>query len=404
MNNPQDDSLDREIQSALDGVDLQSLSATPDEEPGRGKDKLWPGTISGISGKDVIVELGPRMQGVCSLAEFEEPPSVGAKMRFAMRGREDDLWVLSISAAKALAAWESLEIGSHVKARVTGQNQGGLELRIGSHEAFMPTSQVSMQRDLDLTTLLGQTLTCEVLELDRSRKRCVLSHRKVQESERASAITESIGKLHTDMICRGKVSRIESFGAFVDLGNGLEGLLHVSNISRKRVENPNDLLSEGQEVEVKILNIQEGGKRIGLGMKQLEPDPWDNVPSRYPVDAQISGTITRLMDFGAFVELEPGLEGLLHVSQLGSERVRRPGDVVKVGEEVTVRVQQIDPSARRISLTRLDPRGALIGSEDAVDMSLIEDVLAKPEGGNIGTSLGSLFQKALKGKGEDAGS
>ncbi len=400
MSVPQENPLDREIEAALDGVDLQSLGQESDQAPasGRGSDKLWPGVVIGVSGDDVIVELGPRMQGVCSLREFERPPEVGTQLRFAMRGREDDLWVLSIQAAKEVAAWESLEAGSHVKARVSGQNQGGLELRIGKNEAFMPASQVSIDRDLDPASLLGQTLICEVVEVDRGRKRCVLSRRRVEESERSQALQESIGKLHTHMVLMGKVTRIESFGAFVDLGNGLEGLLHVSNISRQRVENPADVLAQGQEVQVKVLDIKDGGKRIGLGMKQLEPDPWDEVPSRYPADRQVSGKVTRMMDFGAFVELEPGLEGLLHVSQLGTERVRRPSDALQEGEELTVRIVSVDAGARRIALSRLDARGAVIGSEDAVDADVIEEALAKPEGGNLGTNLGSLFAKALQNR------
>jgi small subunit ribosomal protein S1 len=405
MSAPQENSLDREIAAALDGVDLQGLGSDTDSAPttGQGSDKLWPGVVTGISGDDVIVELGPRMQGVCSLREFEAPPAVGASLRFAMRGREDDLWVLSIQAAKEVTAWESLELGSHVKARVSGQNQGGLELRIGNNEAFMPASQVSLNRDLDPSTLIGQTLTCEVVELDRNRKRCVISRRRVEESERSHAMQESIGKLHTNMVLKGKVTRLESFGAFVDLGNGLEGLMHVSNISRKRVENPADLLAPGQEIEVKVLEIKDGGKRIGLGMKQLEPDPWDQVPSRYPAERQVTGKITRLMDFGAFVELEPGLEGLLHVSQLGTERVRRASDVLTEGEEVTVRIVNVDPGARRIALSRLDVRGAIIGSEDAVDADVIEEALAKPEAGNLGTNLGSLFKQAMQKGGEGPG-
>ena len=401
MNAPQEDPLDREIEAALDGVDLQGLNPEGEEAPasGRGSDRLWPGVVTGISGDDVIIELGPRMQGVCSLREFEQPPAVGASLRFAMRGREDDLWLLSIQAAKEVAAWESLELGSHVKARVSGQNQGGLELRIGKHEAFMPASQASLDRDLDPSSLLGQTLVCEGIEIDPGRRRCILSRRRVEEGERSHALQESIGKLHTDMILKGKVTRIESFGAFVDLGNGLEGLLHVSNISRRRVENPADVLAPGQEVEVKVLEIRDGGRRIGLGMKQLEPDPWDQVHSSYPANRQVSGTVTRVMDFGAFVELEPGLEGLLHVSQLGTERVRRPSDTLQQGEQITVRIVSVDPGARRIALSRLDPRGALIGSEDAVDADVIEEALAKPDSGSLGTNLGSLFKKAMQ-KGE----
>lgn len=392
---PQDKSdLDREIEAALDGVDLQEVGSSKPADANK-DDKLWSGVVAGISGDDVIVELGPRRQGVAPLAEFEEPPKVGETLRFAVRGREDDLWLLSLTEARELAAWEDLEAGSLVKARVSGQNQGGLVLKIGKNEAFMPLSQVSIDRELDASTLLGQTLLCEVLEVDRGRKRCLVSRRRVEEGERAEAMQEAVGRLQPGSTLTGKVRRIEAFGAFIDVGNGVEGLCHVSNISRKRVEDVNDVLTVGQEVQVKILEIKDGGKRIGLGMKQLEPDPWDDIEQRYHVDGQVSGKITRIAEFGAFVELEPGLEGLLHVSQLGRERVRKVSEAVKMGEEVTVRIQAIEPGARRISLSRLDPRGAVLGSDEAVDASVIDENLARPGDSGLSTNLGDLFKKAL---------
>ena len=397
MTSPRKSELDREIEAALDGVDLQAVDSSKSAEDSK-HDNLWSGVVAGISGDDVIIELGPRRQGVAPLAEFEEPPQVGETHRFAVRGREDELWLLSLTEAREIAAWDDLEVGSLVKARVSGQNQGGLVLKIGKNEAFMPLSQVSIQRDLDASTLIGQTLVCEVLEVDRGRKRCLLSRRRVEEGERMEAMQEAVGKLHAGLILSGKVSRIEAFGAFVDLGNGLEGLCHVSNISRQRVDDVNDVLTVGQEVQVKVLELKDGGKRIGLGMKQLEPDPWDGVEERYHVDGQVAGKVTRIAEFGAFVELEPGLEGLLHVSQLGRERVRKVGDAVKVGEEVTVRIQAIEVGARRISLSRLDARGAVLGSDEAVDASVIDENLARPGDKGLSTNLGDLFKKALEDK------
>ncbi len=394
--------LEREIADALEGVDLQSVDdpprpAAPAAEE-QADDKLWRGVVAGISGDDVIVELGPRMQGVVSLGEFDPPPSVGDAHRFALRGREDDLWLLSLTDAREIAAWEELEVGSLVRARVTGQNQGGLELKIGKHEAFMPLSQVSAGREADVASVMGQTLTCEVLEIDRGRKRCVISRRRVEERERLEALEESVGRLHPGLVLTGKITRLENYGAFVDLGGGLEGLVHVSNVSRRRVDDVREVLKEGQEVQVQVLEIKEGGKRVGLGMKQLEPDPWDYVEERYHVDSQVPGKVTRVADFGAFVELEPGLEGLLHVSQLGRERVRRVGDLVKVGEELTVRVLAIERGERRISLSRLDTRGAVLGSDESVDADVIDEALAEPGEGNLSTNLGALFKDALKGR------
>ena len=397
--------LDREIESALDGIDLQALGKTEAEDSpaargGKrgGGDQLMPGTVAGISGDDVIVELGPRMQGVCGITEFEGEPKIGDSHRFMLRGREDDLWILSLRGAKELEAWEQLEVGSHTKARVTGQNQGGLTLKIGSHEAFMPMSQVSTDRDLDVSTLLGQTVVCEVLEIDRGRNRVLLSRRRIEERERLEALSAAVGALEPGTKVKGKVTRIEPFGAFVNIGNGVEGLVHVSQISRQRVDKVDEVLKVGQDVDAMVLELKDGGKRIALGMKQLEPDPWDEVPHQLHVDGQVTGKVTRIADYGAFVEVLPGIEGLLHVSQVSSERIQNLGRVLSVGQELAVRVTSVDAGSRRISLSRLDPRGAVIGSEDAVETETIQKAMKDSSTGSIGTNLGDLFKKALDKK------
>ena len=399
------DSLDKEIEDALSGVDLQALGArAEDDSPSVGSKKgskskdLLPGTVSGVSGDDVIIELGPRMQGVCGIGEFDETPTPGQTFQFMNRGRgDDDLWILSLRGVKDLEAWEQLEVGSHTKAKVTGQNQGGLTLKIGGNEAFMPMSQISIQRDTDASKLIGETLVCEVMEIDRSRGRVLLSRRRIEEGERMVALSEAVGSLTPGSKISGKVTRIEEFGAFVAIGNGIEGLVHVSQISRKRVDKVDEVLKVGQDVQTMILEIKEGGKKISLGMKQLEPDPWDEVPHKLSVDAQITGKVTRLMDFGAFVEVLPGIEGLLHVSQISTERIQNIQRVLSVGQELAVRVSNIDPGSQRIGLSRLDSRGAMIGSEDAVDNGDIQAALNQSSA-PMGTNLGDLFKKALEKK------
>ena len=391
------DGLDDEINAALEGVNLQEVASTEQEaasKRGPGGEHLYEGAVVGVTGDDVIVDLGPRMQGVVSVREFDEPPAIGEKHRFTLRGREDDLWLLSLREAQEIAAWDDLTEGSLVKARVSGQNQGGLELKIGKHDAFMPASHAALGHVEDLSAMLGQTLTCEVLEINRQRKRVVLSRRKVLERELDETRREAAGRLSPGAVLKGKVTRVEAYGAFVDLGGGLEGLVHVSNMSRKRVEDATQFVEVGQEVEVKLLEIKDEGK-IGLGMKQLEPDPWDTVEEKLGTDAVVEGTVTRLMDFGAFVEILPGIEGLLHVSQMGRERVRRVQDAVKVGQQFSVRIQSVDRGAERISLSRLDSRGAVIGSEDSVEADVIDNVLDSSKG-SIGTNLGALFKKALE--------
>ena len=390
------DSLSKEIDDALEGIHLQDLDDQGRQPGGRkqqGAQRLWRGTIIGQSGDDLIVELGPTMQGVIAATEFDTPPAIGERFDFSLHGQEEGLWLLSRKEARAVAAWDELSVGALVQARVTGQNTGGLELKVGPLSAFMPASHVALGREEDLARYLGQTLQCEVLEVEPERKRVLLSRRNVLESERAESRKQSLGAISSGQVLTGKVMRLEPFGAFVDIGGGLEGLLHVSNIARSRVSHPSERLTVGQQVQVQVLEIKEGGKRIGLGMKQLEADPWDGAAGRYPTGTIVSGKVVRLMDFGAFIELEPGLEGLLHVSQIAKDRVRRIQDVVTVGQELSVRIVGVDTGARRIALSRLDERGAVIGSEDAVEGAEIEEVLQRSPHVGAKTNLGSLFKK-----------
>ncbi|QDU65855.1 30S ribosomal protein S1 [Engelhardtia mirabilis] len=368
---------------------------------GRSEDDLVKGKIAGVSGDDVIVEIGPRMQGVIDAGEFDAPPTEGEVYEFTMHGQKDGLWLLSRRRARALAAWNDVSVGSHVEGMVSAVNSGGLEVQIGPLHAFMPASQASGGHVEDLSTLVGQKLVVEVMEVDPGKKRFVVSRRKVLERERASLRDQIVGHLHPGDDVQGKVSRIETFGAFVDLG-GVDGLVHVSQISRKRVDKVDEVLKVGDVVQAKVLEVKEGGKRISLSMKALEPDPWDDAAMRFADDTVIEGTVTRLQEFGAFVEIAPGLDGLLHVSQIlgGGQRVNRPGDVLKVGEKVTVRVQSVDSGKRRISLTRLDERGAILGSEEAVDAAELDQLVKEKvkSSGPLGTNLGNLFKKALGDK------
>ncbi len=399
--NSKSDPLSKEVESALEGINLQELD-DQGRPPTRGASaaarRLVKGTVAGISGDDVIIELGPRSQGVIRKTEFESLPKVGEVFEFSMHGMEDGLHTLSRKEAKVLAAWDELAVGSRVEARVTGQNTGGLELRIGPVAAFMPASQVSLSREENLAQFIGKNLECEILELDGGKKRVLLSRRKVLEEAREDARKDAVGGISPGQLVTGKVTRVEKFGAFVDIGGGVEALLHVSNISRARVENASDVLKSGQQVRAMVLEIKDNGKRIGIGTKQLEADPWDEIASRVGVGQLMQGKVVRLMEFGAFVELLPGIEGLLHVSQISKERLRKVQDALKVGESVSVRVMTVDPKLKRVGLTRFDERGALIGSEDAVEGTVIQEMLDKQAGGKVQTNFGSLFKKALEQK------
>jgi small subunit ribosomal protein S1 len=307
--------------------------------------------------------------------------------------------LLSRRRAKALAAWNDLSTGAHVEAVVSTTNSGGLECQVGPLSAFMPASQASDTHVEDLSTLIGQKFVVEVIEADPRKKRLVVSRRKVLDAERSAAREQIAGSLHPGDDVQGKVTRVEAFGAFVDLG-GVEGLVHISQLSRKRIEKVEDAVQVGDLVQAKVLEVKQGGKRISLSIRATEPDPWDGASMKYAPDTVIAGKVVRLQDFGAFVELENGLEGLLHVSQMlgGGQRVNRPQDVLTVGQELSVRILSVDSGKRRISLSRLDERGAVIGSEEAVDAAELEQIVRNTTSGGsrpLGTNLGDLFKKAL---------
>jgi small subunit ribosomal protein S1 len=384
------------LRGAADGKPGAARGAGPRRtEAQRGHD-LLKGTVVGIDAPDVIIELGPRTQGVIALTEFDEPPTVGQTFEFSLNGQKDGLWILSRRRAKALAAWNHLEVGSIIEGQVSGVNTGGVELAIGPLTAFMPASQVALGHTDNLQGLLGQRMAVEVVEVDPTRKRLVVSRRRVLAAEREELREQVLGHLSVGDEVQGRVTRVESFGAFVDLG-GVEGLVHVSQLSHRRIEDAKTFVAVGDTVRARVSKIEEGGKKIGLSMKAMEPDPLSGLAGRYPPERVVSGKVTRLEEFGAFVELEPGLEGLLHVSQIarGGERVRRARDVLSVGQEVPVRVLSVDADKRRISLSRLDERGAVLGSEEAVDSADLGRLMDSNQRPNLATNLGSLFKRAM---------
>lgn len=373
-----------------------SRSSSSRSRGGGGDPHLHTGTITTIQGNEVYVELGPRSQGVISIDEFDEPPEIGKEFEFSLVSIQDGLWTLSRREARTLATWRDLEKGRTVKANVIGENSGGLELKIGPVSAFMPASEIAVGRVEEFAPLIGQMMVCEVMEVSRRRKRVVLSRRAVLMRERRESRARTLESIAVGQVLKGKVEKIESFGAFVDLNGGVTGLLHVSNIAHKRIEDPSTVLTVGQDVEVQVLEIKEGGKRIGLGMKQLAADPWDGVEKSFRVGTLTKGKVVRVTDFGAFVELEGGVEGLLHLSQLSPDRINRVEDVVSVGMEVTVRVQAVDRAKKRISLSRLTERGNLIGSEEDLGSEDLDRYLEKGSSGGSGTNLGDVLRAAME--------
>jgi small subunit ribosomal protein S1 len=316
------------------------------------------GTVVSVGASDVFVEFGPKELGVVDAQQFKEtPPSVGDAIEVVIQRYEatESLYVCALPGAVTKADWEMLEQGQVVEARVTGVNKGGLELEIANHRAFMPAGQVDLGRIEDLSVFVGEKMTCEIQKIDRrGGGNIVLSRREVLQRERKKLAEELQNSLKEGDILEGTVRKIMPFGAFVDLG-GIDGLVHANDLTHDRVGHGEKAIakfvSEGQKVRVQILKLDWENNRIGLGMKQLQADPFEAVSNEVVEGAELSGKVTKILDFGAFVEVAPGIEGLVHISELDWKRVSEVSDVVQENEIVQVKVLKVDPSDRKISLS-----------------------------------------------------
>ena len=355
--------------------------------------RVWRGTVVGVYGDDVFVDLAPRMQGVISRRAFDETPGEGQVFDFTLRGQEEGLWALSRVDDRPLVSWDEMEVGSVVQARVTGRNDGGLELKIGPLHAFMPRSQTGLARGTDPKVLVGKTLPCEVIEVDPERQRVLVSRKVLLEREREDERKRSVHALQVGEVVRGRVTRIEDYGAFVSFGPGLEGLVHISNISHDPVAHPGELLHVGEPVEAKVLAVRREGKRIALGLKQMTPSPWRGLEQRFEEGRIVEGRVTRTTDFGAFVAIERGVEGLVHDSQSGLGPGARLRDAVRPGQALGVRIVSMDVERERLSLSLLHPGGARIRPDEAAGLAELR------ERGATGlraaaTNLGRLLERA----------
>jgi small subunit ribosomal protein S1 len=347
-----------EMESALGGMTPDELERAADvrkprqraQESGR-----ITGTIVSVRGEDVFVDIGGKAEAFVPREEFdnEHPPEPGQSRTFIAQGfdSESGLMRLSLREARVEADLESLSVGDVVEMRVTGVNIGGLELTSGGLRAFMPKSQVELDRIEDFSRYVNHKLECQITEIDRRGRGLVVSRRRVLERQREEQRQQLKYSLAEGQVRKGIVRRLTDFGAFVDLG-GLDGLLHIGDISYGRVAKASDVLKPGDEVEVKVLKIDLVKDRISLGMKQLAPDPWQLVAANYRAGATVDGRVMRLMDFGAFIELEPGVEGLLPVGEISwTQRIRHPREVLKEGDAVRVQIMTVDIDHRRISLS-----------------------------------------------------
>ena len=311
------------------------------------------GKVIAVRGKSVFVDLGAKSEGVVPTDQFTDGlPNPGDMIEVVVDRFDTDegLLLLSRKGAAVEANWENLRKGLIVEARVTKTNKGGLDVEVDGIRGFLPIGQIEIGRVEDASVYVNQKLRVTVTEANSREKNLVVSRRELLEQERAEQREKTWATLEEGQVHHGVVRSLKDFGAFVDIG-GVDGLLHVGEMSWSRVSDPSSLLKMGDEVDVKVLRIDRETKKVSLGLKQLTPSPWDRVEETYSRGMTVPGKVTRLMDFGAFVEIEPGIEGLVHVSELSPNRVRRVADVVKPGQDVEVRILKVEAEAKKISLS-----------------------------------------------------
>lgn len=316
-------------------------------------------TVVAVNGDDVFFDVGQKTEGILPLSALRDeqgpiPVKPGDTVQVSVGGRNSEgFYQLSVIRVERPKDWSSLQKAFDEKLTISGVVtqviKGGLSVDVGVR-AFMPASRSGARDVPEMQTMVGQEIAVRVIKLDTEKEDVVVDRRVVLEEERTHARQELLGHLQVGSVVRGTVRSLLDYGAFIDIG-GIDGMLHVADISHGRVNKPSDVLTIGQELDVKVLKVDPGKQRISLGLKQLQPDPWSLAAEKYEVGSRIRGTVARVTDFGAFVELEPGLDGLIHLSEMSwSKKVRKPSDLLKGGETVEVVVLNVSPGERRIAL------------------------------------------------------
>jgi small subunit ribosomal protein S1 len=362
------------------------------------------GEVVRIDKDEILVDIGYKSEGVIPASELsirksvstEDEVSVGDKIDALVMQKEDaeGRLILSKKRARFEQAWKKIEKveqeGGTIEGTVIEVVKGGLILDLGVR-GFLPASLVDIRRIQNLDEYLGQKLTCKVIELNRSRNNVVLSRRAVLEEERKEVREQILERLQPGAVVKGIISNIVDFGAFVDL-EGIDGLIHISELSWGHVNHPSEVLTVGQEVEVKVLDIDRDRQRVSLGLKQTQADPWKELIDHHQVGDIMHGKVTKLVSFGAFVQISDGIEGLVHISELAPHHVEKPEEVVQVGDEIEVKVIEIDPQRRRLSLSikRLqepeeevteeggEGEAAVTAAEENVEVEPVEPAAAAP--------------------------
>ncbi len=365
-----DDDLEAQLEAAMEGFDEDSFQLTGRAPRTRAQDRSHvdkadlgrddmtgyrPGRVVKVRGESVFVDIGGKSEGIVPIEQFTgDLPELGTviEVRLDRYDRQQGIQMLSLrnAAIKVDRNWDNLQVGAIVEARVTKALKAGVEVEVGGIRGFMPISQIDVGRVEDPAVFLNERFNVEVTEANPRQRNLVVSRRSLLERERAELREKTWAELEEGQIRSGVVRSIKEYGAFVDIG-GVDGLIHVSDIAWGRVNDIKSILHPNQAVEVKVLRIDGEAQKVALGLKQLTRSPWDDIELNYGRGQVTQGTVTRVADFGAFVELEPGLEGLVHISELSPNRVQRTSQIVKVGQEVEVRILSIDTNAQRIALS-----------------------------------------------------
>src|SRR3989449_4079407 len=351
LNADEDDEISLEQRAEMFGQYEESLRSI-------GEGEIVRGTVLAIDDKEVLVDVGFKSEGVISLAEFSDPGSikVGDVLDVFLEKMEnqDGLVVLSKQRADFVRVWdrvkEAHDNGEVVEGRLVRKIKGGVVVDLYGVEAFLPGSQIALRQVQNVDALLGQNVSVKIIKLNKRRRNIVVSRRAVLEQERDRMKASILKELGKDQVREGVVKNITDFGAFVDLG-GIDGLLHITDMSWGRVSHPSELVSIGEKVKVKVLSFDPEKERISLGMKQLTPYPWEDVDKRYEAGQKVKGKVVSITDYGAFVELEKGIEGLIHISEMSWTRhVRHPSKVVAIGDQIEAVILKIDKENEKISL------------------------------------------------------
>ena len=350
------DELDKQVENALGTVDSDQIdNLVRDSVKDFEVDKVTTGTVVSVSNDVVMVDVGYKSEGVVPRNHFDGEVKEGDSVDVLLEDIQDEEGEVLLSKRKAdrIKGWEKViatyKEGDIVKGKVMRKIKGGLLIDI-EVPVFLPASQIAIRRVGDVSEFVGTELECKIIKIDEPRMNIVVSRRKLLEEKREEQKSNLMSEIELDQVRRGTVKNITDFGAFVDLG-GIDGLLHITDMSWGRINHPSEVLKVEQEIDVKVLKVDKERERISLGLKQTLPSPWDDIEERFPIGAKIEGKVVNVLSYGAFVELEEGIEGLVHVSEMSwTRRINNPKEVVNAGDEVEVVVLEIKKDRQEISL------------------------------------------------------